>query len=543
MAADPVNALDPRIALATGVYAKPGVYALLIGSGVSTGAGIPTAWGVVRELVRRAAAVAAPEDPKAAAAAAAEPEAWWAEHGDGQSLGYSDLLTALAPTPGARRGLLTSFFEPSQEDLENGSKVPGPAHRAIATLVKRGLVRVIMTTNFDRLIERALEDVGVPPQVLTHAEQIDGLTPLAHAPVTVIKLHGDYADLEMRNTVDELGSYPVELDALLDRVLDEYGLVVCGWSADWDPALVAALRRGRSRRYPLYWDGRSATSANAQEVLARHGGVIVPATSADEMFTGLVTRIEALDRLVEAPLSTAIAVARLKRYLLDPIRRIDLYDLVMDLVDDLAAKTMARSANGSNVTYQLLDDAYSEMLSQSTPLLALLVAGVWHDRDQFHSDIWAEAIQRLLRARTIKDGAYNVALDRARHYPRCLRSGRSGLSPRPLVVTTSSSVSSPNRHGATSARIASVPRGMSCTSTPWPILSGSSLSHAGTERRITTQRVGCCATTYGMSFDRYFRTTATTGGPATGTNTASHCSSASAPTVYTTCNPASSSAS
>lgn len=38
----PRNVLDPLVMLATGMHAQPGVYALLLGSGVSTGAGIPT---------------------------------------------------------------------------------------------------------------------------------------------------------------------------------------------------------------------------------------------------------------------------------------------------------------------------------------------------------------------------------------------------------------------------------------------------------------------------------------------------------------------
>ena len=38
----PVNAFDPLVMLATGLHAKPGVYAVLLGSGVSTGADIPT---------------------------------------------------------------------------------------------------------------------------------------------------------------------------------------------------------------------------------------------------------------------------------------------------------------------------------------------------------------------------------------------------------------------------------------------------------------------------------------------------------------------
>ena len=105
----PSNALDPQVMLATAVHAQPGVYALLLGSGVSTGAGVPTGWGVVRELIRRAAAAQAPDDETAAHKAHDDPESWWIEHGGGEPLGYSNLLAALAPTPAARQALLAGF--------------------------------------------------------------------------------------------------------------------------------------------------------------------------------------------------------------------------------------------------------------------------------------------------------------------------------------------------------------------------------------------------------------------------------------------------
>lgn len=193
--------------LATGMHAQPGVYALLLGSGVSSAAGIPTGWGVIKELVRRAAAAQDPTDPDAAARAVesdAAVEQWWADHGDGEPPGYSNLLASLAPTPAARQALLAGFFEPTEEESDAGFKVPTPAHHAIAQLAKRGYVRVILTTNFDRLMERALEEAGVPPQVLSRPEVTAAITPLPHAGVTVVKIHGDYIDLLMRNTVEEL---------------------------------------------------------------------------------------------------------------------------------------------------------------------------------------------------------------------------------------------------------------------------------------------------------------------------------------------------
>jgi len=79
----PRNALDPQVMTATTMHAQPSLSALLLGSGVSTGAGIPTGWGVVRELVRRVAAAANPENDEAPQQAYDDPESWLADHGDG----------------------------------------------------------------------------------------------------------------------------------------------------------------------------------------------------------------------------------------------------------------------------------------------------------------------------------------------------------------------------------------------------------------------------------------------------------------------------
>ena len=38
--------------LAFSIYGSPGVYALLVGSGLSRGAGIPTGWEVTLDLIR-----------------------------------------------------------------------------------------------------------------------------------------------------------------------------------------------------------------------------------------------------------------------------------------------------------------------------------------------------------------------------------------------------------------------------------------------------------------------------------------------------------
>jgi hypothetical protein len=56
----------------------------------------------------------------------------------------------------------------------------------------------------------------------------------------VIKLHGDYRDTRIRNTTPELETYEAEMDDLLDRIFDEYGLIICGWCAAWDGGILAS---------------------------------------------------------------------------------------------------------------------------------------------------------------------------------------------------------------------------------------------------------------------------------------------------------------
>lgn len=427
----PGPGLDPLTVLATGANAMPGVYALLLGSGVSTGAGVKTGWQVVIDLIRQAATAGAPDDPHAADRAAANPEDWWHQNGDGRPLGYSNLLERLGPTPAVRQALLGPYFEPTEEDSEAGRKVPSAAHKAIAKLVARGTVRVIITTNFDRLMERALEEVGIQPQVIHTPEQVKGITPLPHNKILVIKLHGDYADLQQRNTVDELEIYPSQYNELLDRILDEYGLIISGWSADWDHALVAAIERRGTRRYPFFWASYGELSGRAEQLVARTDATVLLGLSADELFTKLLDRLEALDAMAASPLTRDMAIAELKRALPDPLRRIELFDLL----DREANQIVGYVNDTSNVpVYQdgpVTADDYGRWLDgmrkQSDTLLHLMAAGVFHD-DGTHTTLWTRTLQTLTRARGRIDGGCYLDLDTYRNYPAHLALWVSGIA-------------------------------------------------------------------------------------------------------------------
>ena len=80
-----------------------------------------------------------------------------------------------------------------------------------------------------------------------------GSPPLSQAGCTVLKLHGDYLHTRIKNTPTELDSYDESVDALLDRIIDEHGFIVCGWSVAWDTALRRAFERSKGRPYATYW--------------------------------------------------------------------------------------------------------------------------------------------------------------------------------------------------------------------------------------------------------------------------------------------------
>jgi len=370
--------IDPLISIAFGVHSNRGAYALLVGSGISRSAGIPTGWEVVTDLIERVAQLEG-------AGTSGDPAAWYRER-YGTDPEYSKLLAQLAGQPAERNRLLRSYFEPNAEEREEGLKVPTPAHRAIARLVRNGFIRVIVTTNFDRLLERALDEVGVVPTVIASADAASGALPLAHTDCTIVKVHGDYLDARIRNTADELANYDPRVDALLDRVFDEYGLIVCGWSGEWDDALRHAIERCPTRRFTTYWATRGDLGERATRLLTARAGVIVTIESSDAFFQELEEKVSATAELRSPhPESGKVAVAALKRYLADDRHRIRLRDLVMGDVRRVEEETGVEQFPANAPIDQ---DAFVARLERyeavCEPLVTMLAtAGYWATPEQY----------------------------------------------------------------------------------------------------------------------------------------------------------------
>lgn len=403
--------MEPILSLSFSMHSNKGVYALLLGSGISRPVGIPTGWEIVLELVRKIALIKG-------ANCEPDPAAWYFRT-FGKDPDYAELLGELAGSAAERSGLLRSYFEPTEEERERGLKVPADAHKAIADLVAKGYVRVILTTNFDHLLEEALDAAGVRPTVIRTPDAVEGAVPLIHSNCTVVKLHGDYLDTRIKNTPEELTVYDPRINALLDRVFDEFGLVVCGWSAEWDKALWSALTRCKSRRFCTYWTVRSEPKGASKGLIDCRGAQVVPIKDANSFFRQVrenVFALESFDR--PHPLSAKVAVANLKRYIAEDRHKIPLRDLVMEETERVYAKIIGPDypIQGVVPEAETIPARAIKYEADTDILLQLIINGCYWGEKQ-HESLWTGVIERL--ANFTSQAGYETWLN-MRRYPALL---------------------------------------------------------------------------------------------------------------------------
>ena len=410
--------IDNMTSLAFSVYENKKVFALLIGSGVSRAAQIPTGWEVTLDLVRRLAILQGESEQ-------VEWGAWYKEK-YGKTPDYSELLDLVSSTPDERRSIIHSYIEPNEEEISEGKKSPTKAHHAIARLVKGGVVRVIITTNFDRLIENALREIGVEPTVIKSDDDLSGAVPLIHSNCCIVKIHGDYLDTRIRNINDELTEYSAAMDAMLDRVLDEHGLIVCGWSGEWDHALRRAISRAPNRRYPLYWAVRGTLHPFAEDIVGHRQGKVVPIADAESFFEKLEELVSVqLEMSRPDPRSGMLLVGRVKKYLSKPEFKIKLHDLIKEETELLL---VSLQDNGTGVVGHGLDGLSARMVSQyelvSNSMLRMLgVLGRWGTGGEFEC-----ALEVIAQFEQLETRNGNLTLIKLKKYPAVLMFYVYGIS-------------------------------------------------------------------------------------------------------------------
>ena len=409
--------ITPELSLALSMQSNKGVYTLFLGSGVSRSTGMPTGWEVVLDLIRKLARLKG-EDCEPS------PEAWFRATFK-QNPDYSSILDQVTHSPTERSQLLREYFEPTEEERQEGRKTPTPAHRAIAELISRGYIRVIVTTNFDRLLEQALVDVGIQPSVISSADTAAGALPLAHSRCTIIKINGDYLDTRLRNTREELAEYEAPLVNLLNQIFDEYGLIICGWSGDSDIALRDIMERCPTRRFPMYWALHGRLSERARDLVHLRGAKELPISGADAFFRDLLDKLESLETFaISDPLSVKVAVARMKRYLTSDTYRISLHDMLNTEVDRTqAALQLPRQATGP-ISPEVIAQQVGQYEAAVEVLLSVLVTAAYWAEAQ-HDNLLLQAFSRIANESVSGAGGW---LDEFRRYPAFLIFYALGLS-------------------------------------------------------------------------------------------------------------------
>jgi len=344
----------------------------------------------------------------------------WYRNRFGEDPDYARLLDEIAKTPTERQQLLRSYFEPNETELEEHLKVPTTAHHAVADLAKRGYVKVVITTNFDRLIEKAFEAAGVSLTVISSTDHIFGARPLTHSGCTLLKVNGDYLDTRIKNTPAELASYDELLTGLLDRIFDEYGLLVVGWSAVWDTALREALERCRNHRFTTFWALKGAAEEQANNLITRRRSVLLSIDGADSLFQSVSEKVVSLEDISRPhPLSTPVAVATLKRYVSEDRYRIRAHDLVLDEAKRLIVECDPERfpVNVPKVTYDelILRMRRYEALTDSVMSLCI-IGGYWGEA--LHESIWSDSLGLIGDRKRESTG--NTAYINLQDYPALL---------------------------------------------------------------------------------------------------------------------------
>ncbi len=242
--------MNAIVKLAANALPEEKKYILFAGAGVSKDAGIPTAW----ELMLKTAGLLYADEGTDTNVNLEE----WFINSNYAKMKYAELIGEIYPTPAEQQNFLKEYLEENEI---------GDAHRSIAELARLGIIRCIITTNFDHYIENALIEKGLEPQVISTKEDLINSEPLIHCKaVRIYKPNGTLGKGALRNTPKDLEKLPKEWEDELVKIMSEHGLIVIGYSGS-DPNIQRVFERTTFTHYPIFWADPNSPDVEMEEIL------------------------------------------------------------------------------------------------------------------------------------------------------------------------------------------------------------------------------------------------------------------------------------
>ena len=179
------------------------------------------------------------------------------------------------------------------EGLINGVSITHANFRLAHLLLAGAVTNIVVTPNFDNLLQRALNLFGKQYLICDDPRTVERINP-EHDDIQLIHVHGSYLFYDCRNTTVEIAdrAKPLEdttltMAALLDRILAFRAPLVIGYNGWENDVFMTALRRRLLSPLPfnVYWFCfRRSNVANLPEWLQEHDDVyfIVPNEIAEE---------------------------------------------------------------------------------------------------------------------------------------------------------------------------------------------------------------------------------------------------------------------
>jgi tetratricopeptide (TPR) repeat protein len=214
---------------------------------------------------------------------------------------YYECIDRAFPTPQLRRDFLRNLIE---------GKLPSTANLQAARLLgPQGLASLAVTTNFDRMLPRALHRLGYEFIDLDHPDTIVSRSDLTTQTVQVLQIHGTYEHYDFCNVQEEILRRARELTPLLYSFFVRWCPIVVGYSGWEDDAIMTALKLRLSQApgsmaAGLYWMCYTQADADALPAWLKDDlsvRIVVPSNSsadpgklpAEEVFEELLEALEA----------------------------------------------------------------------------------------------------------------------------------------------------------------------------------------------------------------------------------------------------------